>query len=70
MTTTGWLVRTGRLDRKRARALAEALLSTLEAHCFNEHLGGPSFVSKYPNRVVAELIDNFAPELADGRSRR
>lgn len=66
----GWLVKTRRVHRKRARVLAEALLSTLEAHCFNEHLGGPSFVSKYPSRVLAELIDNFAPELADGRSRR
>ena len=63
-----WLARTGAFEPPRARALAEALLSTLEAHCYNAHLGGASFAGGPPKRLFEGLLDAFAPEL--GRRKK
>ena len=65
-----WLARTRAFEPRRARALAEALLSTLEAHCYNAHVGGPSFAGGPPKRLLEGLLDALAPELARKSSTR
>lgn len=58
-----WLERTSVVKPKRASALAEAFLGAIEAHCFNAHLGGPSFVGEAPHPLAARLVTVLVPEL-------
>jgi AcrR family transcriptional regulator len=58
-----WLVRTERVSRKRAPALAEALLGAIEARCFNAYLGGPAFVGEAPDVLAKQLVSALLPEL-------
>ena len=50
--------------------LLTLLLSTLEAHCYNAHVGGPSFAGGPPKRLLEGLLDALAPELARKSSTR
>jgi hypothetical protein len=63
-----WLAR-AEVPRRRAAALAEALLGAIEARCFNAYLGGADFVASDPERFIHELVSNLIPELSE-RSHR
>lgn len=60
-----WLHGTGAIGRRRSVLLAEALLGTIEARCFNAHLGGERFVRGDERRLVRDLVAELVPELRD-----
>lgn len=57
-----WLERAS-VSKKRAAALSEGLLGAIEAHCFNAHLGGPTFVGEAPRALAERLVSALLPEL-------
>jgi AcrR family transcriptional regulator len=58
-----WLTSTGRYRAARARTLAEALLSSLEAHTFNAWLGGQRLEPRAHRRFLRQLLEGLLPEL-------
>jgi len=59
-----WLVRTGVFAKSRADVLAEALLGSLEARCFNAYLGGGAFVAGGDARFIERLVAGLVPQLS------
>lgn len=62
-----WLGRTEVVTKKRAPAIAEALLGAIEARCFNAHVGGDAFVTGDHARFVEALVKGVVPELGHAR---
>lgn len=60
-----WLSSTGRYRLDRARTLAEAVLSSLEARTFNAWLGGQRLEPRAHRRFLRQLREGLLPELSE-----
>lgn len=68
---TAWLLRAqrrGLLEVEDPGAVSEALLGTLEARCFNAHVGGPTFAPGDDEALLRRLVRTFV--LRDSAARR
>jgi AcrR family transcriptional regulator len=65
-----WLQRATSMEKRRAAVLADAMLGSIEARCFNAYLGGPAYIAGTHERFVHDLVGALVPELEQRRGGR